>query len=63
MTLCPGLTTTVRSLCPLMLLLLLPVHVRRRECTDAGCDYIDLCGEPEFMARMKLKYHTQASVS
>jgi short subunit dehydrogenase-like uncharacterized protein len=29
-------------------------------CLRAGTDYIDLCGEPEFMDRMLLKYHEEA---
>ncbi|CAM9531596.1 unnamed protein product [Choristocarpus tenellus] len=29
-------------------------------CIDVGVDYIDLCGEPEFMQRMVLKYRNQA---
>jgi hypothetical protein len=29
-------------------------------CLRAGSDYIDLCGEPEFMDRMLLKYHEEA---
>ncbi|CAM9575588.1 unnamed protein product, partial [Discosporangium mesarthrocarpum] len=29
-------------------------------CVDVGTDYIDLCGEPEFMASMVLKYHEKA---
>lgn len=36
-----------------------------RACIEAGTDYIDLCGEPEFMERMLLLHHdaaTQAGV-
>lgn len=29
-------------------------------CLRAGTDYMDLCGEPEFMDRMLLKYHEEA---
>eukprot|EP00752_Nemacystus_decipiens_P018474 g16564.t1 len=29
-------------------------------CVDSGTDYIDLCGEPEFMQRMTLNYHEKA---
>ncbi|CAM9118001.1 unnamed protein product, partial [Ectocarpus sp. 8 AP-2014] len=29
-------------------------------CVDSGTDYIDLCGEPEFMQRMTLKFHEAA---
>eukprot|EP00904_Undaria_pinnatifida_P000379 jgi/Undpi1/10341/HiC_scaffold_29.g12791.m1 len=29
-------------------------------CVDAGTDYIDLCGEPEFMQLITLKYHEAA---
>ncbi|XP_002532900.2 probable mitochondrial saccharopine dehydrogenase-like oxidoreductase At5g39410 [Ricinus communis] len=29
-------------------------------CADTGCDYLDICGEPEFMERMELKYHEKA---
>ncbi|CAL1357695.1 unnamed protein product [Linum trigynum] len=25
-----------------------------------GCDYLDICGEPEFMERMENSYHDQA---
>ncbi|CAN0052590.1 unnamed protein product, partial [Sphacelaria rigidula] len=30
-------------------------------CVEAGTDYIDLCGEPEFMQRMILKFHQKAA--
>jgi short subunit dehydrogenase-like uncharacterized protein len=30
-------------------------------CAEAGTDYVDLCGEPEFVDRMWLKYHARAS--
>ncbi|KAK9116588.1 hypothetical protein Sjap_015535 [Stephania japonica] len=26
-------------------------------CVDVGCDYLDICGEPEFMERMEWIYH------
>ncbi|KAJ6368189.1 hypothetical protein OIU78_000717 [Salix suchowensis] len=26
-------------------------------CAETGCDYLDICGEPEFMERMEVKYH------
>jgi short subunit dehydrogenase-like uncharacterized protein len=29
-------------------------------CTEFGCDYLDICGEPEFMERMEAKYHDKA---
>ncbi|KAL0461592.1 UNVERIFIED_CONTAM: putative mitochondrial saccharopine dehydrogenase-like oxidoreductase [Sesamum latifolium] len=29
-------------------------------CVDAGCDYIDISGEPEFMERMEALYHEKA---
>ncbi|KAJ7971030.1 Saccharopine dehydrogenase [Quillaja saponaria] len=29
-------------------------------CVDSGCDYLDICGEPEFMERMETKYHEKA---
>ncbi|CAN1159917.1 Probable mitochondrial saccharopine dehydrogenase-like oxidoreductase At5g39410 [Linum perenne] len=29
-------------------------------CAQTGCDYLDICGEPEFMERMELNYHDQA---
>ncbi|MFZ0386693.1 MAG: saccharopine dehydrogenase NADP-binding domain-containing protein [Solirubrobacteraceae bacterium] len=30
-------------------------------CAEAGTDYVDLCGEPEFVDRMWLKYHVRAT--
>jgi short subunit dehydrogenase-like uncharacterized protein len=30
-------------------------------CAEAGTDYVDLCGEPEFVDRMWLKYHARAT--
>ncbi|CAN4082642.1 unnamed protein product [Withania somnifera] len=29
-------------------------------CVDSGCDYLDICGEPEFMERMEVKYHEKS---
>ncbi|CAK8540681.1 unnamed protein product [Lathyrus sativus] len=29
-------------------------------CVDSGCDYLDICGEPEFMERMESDYHDRA---
>ncbi|KAK4490724.1 hypothetical protein RD792_001426 [Penstemon davidsonii] len=29
-------------------------------CADSGCDYLDICGEPEFMERMEASYHEKA---
>ncbi|KAJ9540720.1 hypothetical protein OSB04_027226 [Centaurea solstitialis] len=29
-------------------------------CVDAGCDYLDICGEPEFMERMEAFYDMKA---
>ncbi|KAF5748954.1 mitochondrial saccharopine dehydrogenase-like oxidoreductase [Tripterygium wilfordii] len=29
-------------------------------CAETGCDYLDICGEPEFMERMEAKYHDKA---
>lgn len=29
-------------------------------CTETGCDYLDICGEPEFMERMEDNYHEVA---
>ncbi|XP_009596572.1 probable mitochondrial saccharopine dehydrogenase-like oxidoreductase At5g39410 [Nicotiana tomentosiformis] len=31
-----------------------------KACADSGCDYLDICGEPEFMERMEMKYHEKA---
>ncbi|KAK7273354.1 hypothetical protein RIF29_14403 [Crotalaria pallida] len=30
-------------------------------CADTGCDYLDICGEPEFMERMEANYHARAA--
>mmetsp|Transcript_27754 Transcript_27754/g.74159 ORF Transcript_27754/g.74159 Transcript_27754/m.74159 type:complete len:424 (+) Transcript_27754:102-1373(+) len=32
-----------------------------KACIEGGADYIDLCGEPEFMERMLLQYHDAAA--
>lgn len=32
-------------------------------CANAGCDYVDLCGEPGWMAQMIAKYHAKAQAS
>ncbi|CAL1392207.1 unnamed protein product [Linum trigynum] len=29
-------------------------------CAETGCDYLDICGEPEFTERMEVNYHDQA---
>ncbi|XP_071723264.1 probable mitochondrial saccharopine dehydrogenase-like oxidoreductase At5g39410 [Rutidosis leptorrhynchoides] len=29
-------------------------------CAETGCDYLDICGEPEFMERMEANYHEKA---
>ncbi|XP_057769644.1 probable mitochondrial saccharopine dehydrogenase-like oxidoreductase At5g39410 [Salvia miltiorrhiza] len=29
-------------------------------CVDSGCDYLDICGEPDFMERMEASYHDTA---
>lgn len=29
-------------------------------CVEAGCDYLDISGEPEFMERMEAVYHEKA---
>ncbi|KAK6155049.1 hypothetical protein DH2020_009297 [Rehmannia glutinosa] len=29
-------------------------------CVESGCDYLDICGEPEFMERMEASYHEKA---
>ncbi|XP_043707569.1 probable mitochondrial saccharopine dehydrogenase-like oxidoreductase At5g39410 [Telopea speciosissima] len=30
-------------------------------CVEMGCDYLDICGEPEFMERMEVLYHDKAA--
>ncbi|CAA0820269.1 Probable mitochondrial saccharopine dehydrogenase-like oxidoreductase [Striga hermonthica] len=30
-------------------------------CVESGCDYLDICGEPEFMERMEASYHEKAA--
>uniref|UniRef100_A0A7N1A6U2 Saccharopine dehydrogenase NADP binding domain-containing protein n=1 Tax=Kalanchoe fedtschenkoi TaxID=63787 RepID=A0A7N1A6U2_KALFE len=32
-----------------------------RACVRAGCDYLDICGEPEFMERMEARYGEEAA--
>ncbi|KAM7267772.1 hypothetical protein ACFE04_009938 [Oxalis oulophora] len=32
-------------------------------CVQTGCDYLDICGEPEFMERTELNYHQKAMES
>ncbi|KAG6588501.1 putative mitochondrial saccharopine dehydrogenase-like oxidoreductase, partial [Cucurbita argyrosperma subsp. sororia] len=29
-------------------------------CVETGCDYLDICGEPEFMEKMEANYHERA---
>lgn len=29
-------------------------------CVESGCDYLDICGEPEFMEKMEALYHEKA---
>ncbi|KAL9233746.1 hypothetical protein vseg_008702 [Gypsophila vaccaria] len=31
-----------------------------RACIEAGCDYVDICGEPEFMERVEVGSHCEA---
>lgn len=31
-------------------------------CVQAGCDYVDLTGEPEFVHRMRQRFHAQAMI-
>ncbi|KAL6551586.1 hypothetical protein OROGR_007740 [Orobanche gracilis] len=31
-----------------------------KACVESGCDYLDICGEPEFMERMEASYHEKA---
>ncbi|KAK9924991.1 hypothetical protein M0R45_033332 [Rubus argutus] len=30
-------------------------------CVETGCDYLDICGEPEFMERMEANYHDKTA--
>lgn len=30
-------------------------------CAESGCDYLDICGEPEFMERVEAVYHDRAA--
>ncbi|XP_019713609.1 saccharopine dehydrogenase b isoform X2 [Hippocampus comes] len=32
-------------------------------CVENGAHYIDICGEPQFLERMQLEYHTKASAT
>lgn len=32
-------------------------------CVEAGCDYLDICGEPEFIERMEASFHDKAAVA
>lgn len=32
-------------------------------CVEHGCDYLDICGEPEFMEKMEAVYHEKAAAS
>ena len=32
-------------------------------CIEAGTDYLDICGEPEFMERMEAAYHDKAAAA
>ena len=33
-----------------------------RACAECGTDYLDICGEPEFMERMEARYGNMACV-
>ncbi|XP_042486823.1 probable mitochondrial saccharopine dehydrogenase-like oxidoreductase At5g39410 [Macadamia integrifolia] len=59
--------TSLRELCTRTKLLLNCVGPFRlygepvvSACVEAGCDYLDICGEPEFMERMEAIYHEKA---
>lgn len=59
---------SLRSLCALTKLVLNCVGPFRvygepvvSACVAAGCDYLDICGEPEFMERMEAVYHDKAT--
>ncbi|KAJ8750052.1 hypothetical protein K2173_013967 [Erythroxylum novogranatense] len=30
-------------------------------CAETGCDYLDICGEPEFMERVEIQFHEKAA--
>ncbi|WCJ25649.1 Saccharopine dehydrogenase [Euphorbia peplus] len=56
--------TSIRHLCTQTKLILSCVGPFRRlgepvvaACVETGCDYLDICGEPEFMERMEASYH------
>ncbi|XP_022144422.1 probable mitochondrial saccharopine dehydrogenase-like oxidoreductase At5g39410 [Momordica charantia] len=58
---------SIRRLCSQTKLMLNCVGPFRRygepvvaACVEAGCDYLDICGEPEFMERMEAEYHERA---
>eukprot|EP00850_Spirogloea_muscicola_P020332 SM000212S06925 [mRNA] locus=s212:190563:193062:- [translate_table: standard] len=34
-----------------------------KACVEVGCDYVDVCGEPEFMEWMEIQYHEAAQQS
>ncbi|CAM8935000.1 unnamed protein product [Rhodiola kirilowii] len=34
-----------------------------KACVESGCDYLDICGEPEFMERMEIVYGAKAAES
>jgi short subunit dehydrogenase-like uncharacterized protein len=59
--------TSLRSLCSQTRLILNCVGPFRLHgepvvsaCADSGCDYLDICGEPEFMERTEANYHERA---
>ncbi|KAG6408127.1 hypothetical protein SASPL_131130 [Salvia splendens] len=29
-------------------------------CVESGCDYLDICGDPDFMERMEASHHAKA---
>ncbi|XP_065855988.1 probable mitochondrial saccharopine dehydrogenase-like oxidoreductase At5g39410 [Euphorbia lathyris] len=58
---------SIRHLCTQTKLILSCVGPFRRlgepvvaACVETGCDYLDICGEPEFMERMEANYHEKA---
>ncbi|KAA0053797.1 putative mitochondrial saccharopine dehydrogenase-like oxidoreductase [Cucumis melo var. makuwa] len=58
---------SIRHLCTQTKLILNCVGPFRRygepvvaACVETGCDYLDICGEPEFMERMEAKYDGRA---
>ncbi|XP_061365960.1 probable mitochondrial saccharopine dehydrogenase-like oxidoreductase At5g39410 [Gastrolobium bilobum] len=60
--------SSLRSLCSQTAILLNCVGPFRRlgepvvaACVETGCDYLDICGEPEFMERMDAGYHEKAA--